>query len=99
MSQPRTVWCMVMEPDPVMRGLRQQPHATVQVEQAKREGIEPCHDLPVGDQGPVGLLPALTLHYPKHTGSPLSCESEDDEASGGIALTFKALPIPLPFMK
>ena len=99
MSQPRTVWCMVMEPDPVMRGLRQQPHATVQVERAKREGIEPCHDLPVGDQGPVGLLPALTLHYPKHTGSPLSCESEDDEASGGIALTFKALPIPLPFMK
>ena len=81
MSQPRTVWCMVMEPDPVMRGLRQQPHATVQVERAKREGIEPCHDLPVGDQGPVGLLPALTLHYPKHTGSPLSCESEDDEAS------------------
>ena len=73
---------MVMEPDPVMRGLRQQPHATVQVERAKREGIEPCHDLPVGDQGPVGLLPALTLHYPKHTGSPLSCESEDDEASG-----------------
>ena len=89
MSQPRTVWCMVMEPDPVMRGLRQQPHATVQVERAKREGIEPCHDLPVGDQGPVGLLPALTLHYPKHTGSPLSCESEDDEASGGIGLTFE----------